>query len=108
MKKGRIIFFSIFGGYQFILFLFTLYIRAKHQDPLALIWMLSWTAMFVVGAALGLILLTIDYFWAKRLTKNAHTAEESLRQENNTLKAKLYDLQEQHKPVAHVPPPPVK
>jgi Na+/melibiose symporter-like transporter len=108
MKKNRAVFFLIFGAYHLILLLFTLYVRAKHQDPLALIGLLSWTGMFVVGSAVGLILLLVDFFWAWRANKEANTAEESLRHENNTLKAKLYDLQEQHKPVAQTTQPPVK
>jgi|SRR5580704_14972811 hypothetical protein len=108
MKKGRIIFFSIFAAYQLIVFLITLYIRTKQQDLVSLYALLSYITIFVYGALLGMVLILIDFIWTLRATKQSTSEEEALRLENNVLKAKIYDLQENSKGASHVAPPATK
>jgi ABC-type transport system involved in cytochrome bd biosynthesis fused ATPase/permease subunit len=108
MKKSRIIFYCVFAAYQVIVFLFTLYVRAKQQDYLSLYAMLSYVSVFIYGAFLGVVLILIDLIWTWRANKLSATKEEELVLENNTLKAKIYDLQETSKEASRIGPPAAK
>ena len=46
------------------------------------------------GAMLGLVLLITDVLWSFMINRESEKANAMLAQENNTLKAKLFDLQE--------------
>jgi hypothetical protein len=100
MKKNRLIFFSIFAAYHLVVFLFTLYVKgiAKQQDFGSLMSLLPKVYIFFYGSLMGLLLFLADFIWSWRITKETTNNEEALRLENNTLKAKIYDLQEGSKP----------
>jgi hypothetical protein len=110
MKKSRLIFFSIFGGYHLIVVILTFYIKHKagQGDFGSLYSLLSSVALFLYGALLGLVLLIIDFIWSLRDSKQSEGEVEELHLENNTLKAKIYDLQEKDKQASTVNPPTVK
>jgi hypothetical protein len=46
------------------------------------------------GAFLGLILLVVDVIWDRTTSKESEKQKDALTHELNTLKAKLFDLQE--------------
>jgi hypothetical protein len=108
MTKNRIIFFSIFGGYHLITLLFTIYMDTQKDDFGLLAKILSNFSLFKYGALLGVILLIIDFIWTWRDRKQNQKENDVMRHENNTLKAKVYDMQETSKAIAAKVVPPVK
>jgi hypothetical protein len=108
MTKNRIIFFSIFGGYHLITLLFTIYMDAQKDDFGLLAKILSNFSLFKYGAFLGVALLAIDFIWTWREQKRNIKDADAMRHENNTLKAKVYDMQESSKAAAEKMVPPVK
>ncbi len=107
MTKNRIIFFSIFGGYHLITLLFTIYMDAQKDDFGLLAKILSNFSLFKYGAFLGLALFAVDFFWTWRAGKQNVKETDVMRHENNTLKAKVYDMQESSKASAQKIIPPV-
>lgn len=96
MNRNRYIFYSAFGLYQLIVFIFTVVIDSNSNLLFSLVPYISW---FKYGALIGLVLFMVDFFWMFS-THRTHTQDkEQMRHENNTLKAKVYDLQ-QGKPPA--------
>ena len=107
MTKNRIIFFSIFGGYHLITLLFTIYMDAQKDDFGLLARILSNFSLFKYGAFLGVVLFAIDFFWTKSDKKQNLKEADVSRQENNILKAKVYDMQESLKAAAQKITPPI-
>jgi cell division protein FtsB len=108
MTKNRIIFFSIFGGYHLITLLFTIYMDTQKDDFGLLARILSNFSLFKYGAFLGAILFVIDFIWTRNDKKQNIKDADLMRQENNILKAKVYDMQESLKAAATKIVPPVK
>jgi hypothetical protein len=98
MNKRRLIFFAIFGVYHLVILIFTTYIDAQKQDLGVLTSLYGYLHLFKYGAALGIVLLIIDFIWSWRINILANRESESLNFEINNLKAKVYDLQEASKP----------
>jgi hypothetical protein len=94
MKRNRLIFYAIIGGVHLLIFLFTLLMNSKKDDLQFLInlskiiWLLPW-AMFVL-----LVLFVTNIILHLRDNKRHQRENVQLILELNTLKAKLYDLQE--------------
>lgn len=98
MNRNRYIFYTAFGVYQLIVFVFTVVIDSNTNLLFSLVPYISW---FKYGAFLGLILFMVDFFWMMR-THRAHSKDkEVMRHENNTLKARVYDLQQPGKSAAN-------
>jgi hypothetical protein len=98
MKKNRLVFYSVFGVLHLFIFFSTLYVEyvGKHDiiklfDLYKNIWMLKY------GSILLLILFTTNVILHYRDNRRNLREKEQLNQELNTLKAKLYDLQEELK-----------
>jgi len=68
MKKRRIIFLSIFGAYQLLVFLFTLLVEFKDGYIYTL---LNKVSLFKYGAFLGLVLFIIEFFFVKSDSQNS-------------------------------------
>lgn len=98
MNRRRVIFFVIFGVYHLIIFVFTSYIDVQKQDLGVLTSMYKFIHLFKYGAFLGVALFLTDFIWSWRESKAAGKEQETLKFEINTLKAKVYDLQEASKP----------
>lgn len=98
MNRNRYIFYSAFGVYQLLVFVFTVVIDSNTNLLFNMVPYISW---FKYGALLGLILFTVDFFWMMGTQRTHAKDKESMRHENNTLKAKVYDLQQPGKPAAH-------
>jgi len=96
MTRRRLIFYGIFGGFHLISFIFTLII--EYGDPSSLFSLIKYIGMFKYVTFLGLVLVATDFVWVWLDTRNAQQKEDTMRLENNTLKAKVYDMQESGKP----------
>jgi len=94
MTKRRIIFFAIFGTYHLLLLFFTFYMESQKENFKFLGAMLKNFSLFKYGAFLGLLLLIIDIIWSWRANIAQRRENDALILEANTLKAKVYDLQE--------------
>lgn len=105
MKKNRLIFYSIIGVLHLLVFLFTLYMDSKKDDLQFLInlskiiWLLKYV-MFIL-----LVLFVTNFILHLRDNKRHKRENVQLIQELNTLKAKLYDLQESGKKASEPNPP---
>ena len=91
MTKNRWIFYSVFGVFHLSAFIFTVTID---NNSSILFKMVGWVPTFKWVTLLGLILLIVDVIWV--LSRNKEEAKEkaALNHELNTLKAKLFDMQE--------------
>lgn len=94
MKKNRLIFYAVFGAFHLFLVVFTIFIESNKNDFSFLTQMLKWMSVMKYGAFLGLVLLIADLVWALKVNRDEQKEKAVLAQENNTLKAKLFDLQE--------------
>jgi hypothetical protein len=103
MNKRRLIFFAIFGAFHLIAFIFTLVLESSATFLLGLV---SYVVLFKYLTFLGLVMVVTDFFWHRYEVKAAQKKEDDARLENNTLKAKVYDMQQAGKSMAEVPPRP--
>lgn len=99
MNKRKRIFFGVFGGYHLVILLFVIYIESNKEDFGILSQLYSKISLLKYGAVLGIILFAVDLIWSWIDNRNAQKEHDSLRHENNTLKAKVYDLQQPAKSV---------
>lgn len=104
MKKNRLIFYAIFGAFHLFLTIFSFYVDSQRNDFGFLTSMLGWIPMMKWGAVLGLILFIADVIWNGMDTKELRKENAALNQEMNTLKAKLFDLQEDAKRASQTNP----
>lgn len=94
MKKNRLIFYAVFGAFHLFLLIFTIYVESNQNDFAFLTQMLKWMSLMKWGAILGLLLLIGDVIWSYMAIRESNKEKAVLMHENNTLKAKLFDLQE--------------
>lgn len=94
MNKRRRIFFAIFGAYHLIILFFVIYIDSNKEDFGILSQLYSKISLMKYGAVLGMLLFAIDLIWWWLEGRTVKQEQETLRHENNTLKAKVYDLQQ--------------
>jgi ABC-type phosphate transport system permease subunit len=104
MKKSRLIFFAIFAAWHLFVFLFSLYVKSKQGDLGFLYSLLAKIPIFIYGSLFGLLLLLTDFIWEWIKLRQQASHDEEMLLENNTLKAKIYDLQE-GKNESHLVPP---
>ena len=104
MKKNRVIFYLIFGAFHLFLVFFTMYVESNRNDFSFLTKMLKWMSLMKWGAILGLMLLIADAIWSFITTGEAEKEKAMLTHEINTLKAKLFDMQEAASTAKQVPP----
>ncbi|MFY8037489.1 MAG: hypothetical protein ACOVMQ_09995 [Cyclobacteriaceae bacterium] len=91
MNKRRLIFLLVFGTYHLAALIFTVYMDL---DNTILFSLIDKIGLFKWGALIGIVLFGTEVFWTWRDVKNAEREREAMRLENNTLKAKVYDLTE--------------
>lgn len=94
MKKNRLIFYSVFGALHLFIFIFTLYMDRQHDNLDFLLFMRGKIWMLKYGSFLLLILMVVNVILHYRDNRRNIREKEQMLQELNTLKAKLYDLQE--------------
>ena len=105
MKKSRLIFYLIFALFHIGAFIFTFMLG---KDSGFLMSMFSWVPYFKWVTLLGVVFVLIDFIWAWAAAKERDREKEALSHEVNTLKAKLFDVQEEisKKASAQRPTPP--
>ncbi len=91
MNKNRLIFYAIFAAFHLGAFVFTIIIE---HDTSALFKMVGYIHSFKYITLLGLILVIADVIWSWIINKDSQKERAALTHELNTLKAKLFDLQE--------------
>ncbi len=91
MNKNRIILYIVFAAFHLGAFIFTVVLD---NNTNLLFKMVSWVPMFKWITFLGLVILVVDVIWAFKANKDAAKEQSTLTHELNTLKAKLFDLQE--------------
>ena len=108
MKKNRLIFYAIFGAFHLLMTIFAFYVDSRSTDFVFLGEMLKWIPWLKWATIIGLILLVTDIVWNSTDTKELSKENAALHQEMNTLKAKLFDLQEDAKKASQTPNPNIK
>jgi len=94
MKKPRLIFYLIFFLLQLGMFTFSLVVEDRKNDFEFLFSLHGFIPSLKYVTFIGLILLIIDFVWYN-ITLNSHSKElEHLKSEHNSIKAKLFDMQE--------------
>lgn len=93
MSKNRIIFYIIFLAFHIAAFIFTLLI----QDFSFLTRIYAHISMFKYVTFFGILLMLTDIIWSWIANRDASKERSALTHELNTLKAKLFDLQEKAK-----------
>lgn len=91
MIRNRLIFYIIFGIYQLGALVFTVMLD---NDTGLLFKMVSYVPTFKWLTLLGFILLVTDVLWSLKDYLAGKKEKDALTHELNTLKAKLFDLQE--------------
>ncbi len=102
MKKSRLIFYLIFALFHIGAFTFTV---ALGNDTSFLMRMFSWVPYFKWVTLLGVLLVLIDFIWSMKANRDHDHEKDTLGREVNTLKAKLFDMQED-RPKQSPPPKP--
>jgi hypothetical protein len=91
MNKNRLIFFGIFAAFHLVAFIFTVAIENNSSMLFSMVKYIPW---FKYGTLLGLILVITDVIWSWIINRDSKKEKDALTHELNTLKAKLFDLQE--------------
>lgn len=102
MKKNRVIFYLIFALFHIGALIFTIQLGNSSSFLMS---MFSWVPYFKWVTLLGVVLMIIDFAWAIASAKESNREKSVLSQEVNTLKAKMFDLQEQMSKNASSPKP---
>ena len=90
MNKNRKIFYLVFAIFQVSAFIFTLYI----EDFSFLTKIYKYIGWFKYITFLGIMLVVTDVIWTWIVSRDTQKEHGALTHELNTLKAKLFDLQE--------------
>lgn len=90
MSRNRVIFYLVFLAFHVASFIFTLYI----QDFTFLTKIFDHIRLFKFITFFGLMLMVADIIWTWVGSRDARKENAALKHELNTLKAKLFDLQE--------------
>ena len=100
MKKPRLVFYIIFSAFHLFLFLFTLYIDSQKQNIQFLLSLQSKIWLLKYGSFLGIVLIATELIWDRKVNRTFIKEKDQLNHELNSLKAKLFDLQESEKAAA--------
>ena len=106
MNRNRLIFYLIFGVFHLFLVIFTFYVDSQKDDFNFLFKILKWMTILKWGTVIGLILVSIDVIWSWIINRDSQKEKGALKHELNTLKAKLFDLQERETKSMNVPKTP--
>ena len=93
MKKYRLIFYIIFFFFHVFLFSFSLYVDSQSENFGYLLKLQGYIQYMKYGTFFGLILVSIDFMMDKIEIGKLNKKMESLRNESNSWKAQMYDLQ---------------
>ena len=105
MKKNRLIFYSVIGLLHLLVFLFTIYMDGRKDDLQFLLNLSKVIGLMKYAMFVLLVLFVSNFILHLRDNKRDKRENVQLIQEMNTLKAKLYDLQETGKKTSEPNPP---
>lgn len=91
MKKNRGIFYIIFALFHIGAFIFTVKLG---NDRAFLLSVYDWVSYFKWATLLGLVLVAVDFIWTWVSVRDHEREKAALAHEVNSLKAKLFDMQE--------------
>jgi hypothetical protein len=91
MSKNRVIFYIVFALFHLGAFIFTVVLDGNTN---LLFSMVSWVPYFKWITFLGVLLIIADVIWSWIINRDSQREKAALILELNTLKAKLFDLQE--------------
>jgi hypothetical protein len=91
MNRSRLIFYSVFGLFHLSAFIFTVMLD---NDTSLLFKMVRYVPSFKWLTLFGLLMLVADVVWLFMVHRTSAKEKAALTLELNTLKAKLFDLQE--------------
>jgi hypothetical protein len=94
MKRNRLIFYSVFGALHLFIFLFSLYMDSKQEDLQFLFLMQGAIPWLKYASLFLLILFASNVVLHFRDNRRNEREKAQLTQELDTLKARLFDLQE--------------
>ena len=97
MKKPKSIFYLIYFLFHLGLLLVSIYVNYKSEDFEFLLKLRERMDVMIYVAVAGLILFFIDIILATMEVRNHKKEKERLEHEINSLKAKMFDLQEVNK-----------
>ena len=106
MKKNRVIFYAVFGVFHLFLFIFSLYVDSQKDNFQFLVKLQGKIWLIKYGAFIGLALLAVDVIWNWNVERQHKKEKDQFQHELNTLKAKLFDLQEAARTPGIQQPPP--
>ena len=92
MKKNRVIFYLLFALFHIGAFIFTLMLGNSSSFLMS---MFSWVPYFKWVTLIGVLLVIVDFIWSWVSVKDNSREKAALSHEVNTLKAKLFDMQEE-------------
>lgn len=95
MNKNRLVFYGIFIGYHCLVLVFTIFVDRADLNGLIELANYRWLYKFI--AFFGVIMVTISFVSIWLDSRKSKKEQDDLRLENNSLKAKVYDLQEKEK-----------
>ena len=90
MSRNRVIFYLVFLAFHIGAFIFTLYI----QDFSFLTRIFDHIKSFKYITFFGLTMMVVDIIWTWMGSRDTKKENAALKHELNTLKAKLFDMQE--------------
>lgn len=102
MSRNRIIFYAVFTAFHIGAYIFTV----KIQDFTFLTKIYEYINSFKYITLLGIFLVIADIVWSYVINNKHNKEKTALQNELNTLKAKLFDLQEDVKRLSQPPTPP--
>lgn len=94
MTRRRVIFYSIFGAYHLLAFIFTIVMESSASVLFKLVGYVSWFKFITLGAFL---MIVADFVWVWLDGKKHKKEVDAVRTENHALKAKVYDYQQESK-----------
>ena len=98
MKNGKTIFLIIYLVFHLVLLGGAIVVNLRSEDFEFLFSVRDNMSVTVWLGIIGLILFIFNVIMISVATRNHHKKEEKLRQEINSLKAKVYDLQDIKRP----------
>ncbi len=105
MKKPKSIFFIVYFLFHIALLVVSIYVNYRSEDFEFLLWLRGKMSMMVYVSAIGLILFFINVLVAGLDKRSSEKEITALQSEVNSLKAKMFDLQEASKTTAPAPTP---
>lgn len=94
MKKPKSIFLVIYFLFHLALLIISIYVNYRSEDFEFLLWLRSKMALMVYVSAAGMLLYFITLMFIGMESRSHKKEKAVLEQEINSLKAKMFDLQE--------------